>query len=70
MSDIADRADWRIEQDLQNARAHIGKQPILDRDGRCHFCDELIAHGLLFCNADCRDDYDKEQAALRRAGAP
>ncbi|WP_211475172.1 hypothetical protein [Collimonas humicola] len=69
MSDIADRADWRIEKDLQNARAHIGKQAMLDSDGRCHFCDELVAHGRLFCDVDCRDDYDKEQAALRRVGA-
>jgi predicted nucleic acid-binding Zn ribbon protein len=68
MSDIADRADWRVEQDIQNARAHVGKQVMLASDGHCHFCDEQVAHTLLFCNVDCRDDYDKEQAALRRTG--
>lgn len=68
MSDIADRADWRIEQDVQNAKAHVGKRPMLDSDGHCHFCDKQIAHGMLFCNADCRNDYDKERARLRRAG--
>jgi hypothetical protein len=68
MSDIADRAIWRIEKDVDNAMAHVRKQPMLERDGRCHFCDEAIVHTLLFCNADCRDDYDKEQVALRRAG--
>ncbi|AMP13370.1 hypothetical protein [Collimonas pratensis] len=69
MSDIADRAIWRIEKDVHNAMAHVRKQPMLESDGRCHFCDEAIAHALLFCSVDCRDDYDKEQAALRRAGA-
>lgn len=68
MSDIADRADWRIEKDVQNARVHVSRQAVLENDGRCHFCDELIAHALLFCNVDCRDDYDKEKAALWRAG--
>jgi hypothetical protein len=68
MSDIADRAGWRIEQDVQNARAHVCKQASLESDGRCHFCDELIAHALLFCNVDCRDDYEKQHAALQRAG--
>jgi hypothetical protein len=68
MSDIADRAIWRIEQDVQNARAYVGKQTMLASDGYCHFCDEQIAHGMLFCNVDCRDDYDKEQISLKRAG--
>ena len=68
MSDIADRAGWRIEKDVQNARAHVSKQALLESDGRCTFCDEVISLGKLFCNVDCRDDYDKEQSALRRAG--
>ncbi|AMP04706.1 hypothetical protein [Collimonas pratensis] len=68
MSDIADGAIWRVEKDVQNAMAHARKQPMLESDGRCHFCDEAIANALLFCNVDCRNDYDKEQAALRRTG--
>lgn len=67
MSDVGDRAEWRIEKDIQNALAHVKKMPLQESDGHCHFCDEDIAHGLLFCNPDCRDDYDKEQA-LRRVG--
>jgi hypothetical protein len=57
---IADRADWRVEQDIRNARAHASKQTMLQSDGRRHFCEEQIAQALLFCNVDCRDDYDKE----------
>jgi hypothetical protein len=68
MSDVADRADWRIAQDIKAAMAHARRTPQLEADGRCHYCDEHVAHGALFCNTDCRDDYEKEQEALRRAG--
>jgi hypothetical protein len=68
MSDVADRADWRITQDIKAAMAHARRAPQLEADGRCHYCDEQVAHGALFCNTDCRDDYEKEQEALRRAG--
>jgi hypothetical protein len=68
MSDVADRADWRIAQDIKAAMAHARKTPQLEADGHCHYCDEHVTHGVLFCNTDCRDDYQKEQEALRRAG--
>ena len=68
MRDVVDRAEWRIEKDLQNALAHVRKMPLLVRDGHCHFCDEDIAYDRLFCNVDCRDDYDKKQENQRRAG--
>ena len=68
MSDDADRAQWRIAKDLQVAMAHACKIPTLHGDGRCHFCDEVVAHELVFCDKDCRDDFEKEQAARQRAG--
>jgi len=68
MSDIADLAQWRIEQDLCNTLAHVKKSPALEADGFCYFCDETIQHELLFCNVDCRDDFEKEQQARQRAG--
>jgi hypothetical protein len=68
MSDVADRADWRIAQDIKAAMAHARRIPQLEADGHCHYCEEPVAHGVLFCNTDCRDDYQKEQEALRRAG--
>ena len=67
MRDVVDRAEWRIEKDLQNALAHVKKMALLERDGHCHFCDEDVTHDRLFCNADCRDDYDKQQVVLRIA---
>ena len=68
MRDVADRAEWRIAKDIEVAMAHARRIPQLEADGRCHYCDEHVAHGALFCNTDCRDDYQKEQEALRRAG--
>ena len=67
MSDVADRAEWRIAKDIDAAMAHARRTPQLEADGHCHYCDD-VAHGVLFCNTDCRDDYQKEQEALRRAG--
>jgi hypothetical protein len=68
MSDDADRAQWRIEQDLRVAMAHARAVPALSGHGACHFCDEPVALEALFCGSDCRDDYDREAAARRRAG--
>ena len=68
MSDIADRADWRIAHAITTAVAHVRCLPSLQAVHHCHFCEAPLASALLFCNVDCRDDYQKEQAALRRAG--
>jgi len=35
-------------------------------NGRCHWCDEIVADHLRFCDADCRDDYER-QLTRRRA---
>jgi len=68
MSDVADRAEWRIAKDIEAAMAHARKTPKLEADGRCYYCDEDVAHEKLFCNTDCSDDYQREQEARRRAG--
>jgi len=68
MSDVADRAEWRIAKDIEAAMAHVRKTPKLEADGHCHYCDEDVAHEQRFCNMDCRDDYQREQEARRRAG--
>ena len=31
--------------------------------GECYNCDEVIATDKVFCDADCRDDYDKRKRA-------
>ena len=31
--------------------------------GECYNCEEKIDHDRLFCDADCRDDYEKRKRA-------
>lgn len=43
-------------------------------NGRCHWCEEEIADGLVFClppepgSPGCRDDWQAHQERLKRAG--
>ena len=48
MSDDADRAQWRIEKDLQVAMEHAHSVPGMRCHGPCHFCEEPVMHGALF----------------------
>ncbi|KAF3999239.1 DUF2116 family Zn-ribbon domain-containing protein [Glaciimonas immobilis] len=68
MSDNADRADARIAAAVQSALNKVRDTPSLCGDGHCHFCEEAVPDARVFCNADCRDDYQKHQAGRRRAG--
>jgi len=68
MSDHADNADSRIYRTIAAGLAAARRAPALQPDCRCHFCDEPVAVELLFCNMDCRDDYQREATALQRAG--
>lgn len=68
MGDIADVSDDGIARAVQAGIEQVRRAHNLRADGCCHFCDEVAAPEALFCNADCRDDYEHEQAALRRAG--
>ncbi|MBH1983405.1 MAG: hypothetical protein I8H79_12690 [Burkholderiales bacterium] len=68
MSDHVDNTDKIIFAEVARGLAAVRSRPGLVAHGRCHYCDEALAPALLFCNVDCRDDYDKEQAAKTRAG--
>lgn len=67
MDDI-DRAQH--QEELQRAillkNASVG--PSLPATGECHNCRASVAPGARFCDADCRDDWENEQAARQRAG--
>jgi len=68
MSDHADIADNRIFATVSAGLAAVRRRHVLLPDCHCYFCDEAVLPEMSFCNDDCRDDYDKEQAALLRAG--
>ena len=68
MSDHVDNTDKIIFAEVARGLAAVRSRPALVAHGCCHYCDETLASELLFCNVDCRDDYEKEQAAKARAG--
>ncbi|MBW9336599.1 hypothetical protein FEE59_24065 [Herbaspirillum sp. RU 5E] len=68
MSDHADNADSRIYRTIATGLEAARRAPELQADCRCDFCDEVVTVNLLFCNVDCRDDYQKMDSARRRAG--
>ncbi|MEB0138012.1 MULTISPECIES: hypothetical protein [unclassified Undibacterium] len=68
MSDHADVSDKNIENFIASAIANACRQVHVQSDGYCLFCDEPVAFGLLFCNKECRDDFEKEQRTLKIAG--
>ena len=68
MSDHADRADSKIFAAVATGLAAIRRRESLLADGHCHFCDEMVLPERLFCNLDCRDDFEREKAAAMREG--
>lgn len=48
------------------------RKPILLARGRCHYCEERVHAGELFCRPDvgasCRDDFEALKAAQHRNG--
>jgi hypothetical protein len=60
MADDFDRAQEReakYREDALKAQAESAKHSKLMPCHVCHNCDAIIGDGL-FCDRDCRDDYD------------
>ncbi len=56
--DNADRASKELAHELEVALQH--REPELGHIGICRNCNEKIGAGV-FCDADCRIDYDKRK---------
>jgi predicted nucleic acid-binding Zn ribbon protein len=67
MADEIDQAQEQIEQHLAFA-LKSRKRETLRPIGSCRFCEDAIEAGLLFCSADCRDDWDRVKRARERSG--
>jgi hypothetical protein len=69
MADEADIADIiqarNLEQSLYAARS---AKPGIVANGSCHFCEEGVAGKQLFCDEHCQEDWERQQAALKRTG--
>lgn len=70
LSDWTDEASATQEllESVAIANVRNQKQFLLKPAGFCHNCGEGLKVDLLFCDADCRDDWERERAAKRRAG--
>ena len=66
MRDHIDNTDKIIFAEVARGLAAVRRRPALVACGCCLYCDEALAPALLFCNVDCRADYEKEQAAKAR----
>jgi hypothetical protein len=55
-----------IEEGLlrRASRKPSGPPPI----GECYFCQSPLTSGLRFCDAECRDDYENQQARKKTFG--
>lgn len=61
-----DKASEREEQHRESALARrkpSGPAPT----GECHNCGESLAGDLRFCDADCRDDFERRQKRIPKA---
>lgn len=62
--DIYDQATEREELDRKIALQHtLNTTPQLERVGVCHNCGEPLQSHLLFCDANCRDDWQLRNPA-------
>lgn len=68
MSDDVDVASMQEEAYLAAAlnRRHASLPAI----GQCYSCGESVSGRLRFCDTDCRDDWEKDEAARRIGGRP
>lgn len=72
---MADEADLAFAVEQQSLEAAIAAQrrsrPALQATGECHYCGEhLKQEGQLFCDIDCANDWEQEQALRKRLGLP
>jgi len=64
--DVFDQATVQEEKAREMAlKLARDKQPQLTSCGVCHNCAEPVNSGLLFCDANCRDDWQKRNPAPR-----
>lgn len=67
--DIIDQAAERELMDRSISLAvHANHAPALAPVGICYNCESSVPKGVCFCDADCRDDYERRKAAERRCG--
>lgn len=70
MTDVSDQATFREEQERERSIAAARRNnQSLPPTGACHWCDEVVDGEKRFCDADCRDGWQRQESARKRAGA-
>ncbi len=61
--DVFDKAS---EVELRDRRlALLQRKPTLPYINQCHNCEETVPETAHFCDADCRDDYERRERAKK-----
>lgn len=68
MSDEFDRASDLEEIHREMAIRDVQQRTSLPDVGACYYCSEHTPPGRRFCDSECRDGYEAEQAARKRNG--
>lgn len=66
MADWTDEASATTEFFEKVALENLKHQRKLAPVGRCHYCTEGLHKDQLFCDNDCRDDWQRDQDAKAR----
>lgn len=70
MTDVSDQATNREEQERERCINAVSRQnQALQPTGSCYWCEEAVEGERRFCDSDCRDMWQKQDAARKRAGA-
>ncbi len=70
VADIVDTANDHAELLLRMSVAQQQRRARLLPRGTCLCCDAPVLPAVMFCDADCREDWEREQAARARNGRP
>lgn len=66
MADNVDDANALAELQLRVAM-NGRERPVMRRfTGCCYWCRDPVAAPKVFCDADCRDDFEREQRRTKR----
>lgn len=62
MADDADLTDAHLEREMQARLAWLRRpQQALPYSGQCYWCGEKVHAPKRWCDADCRDDWERQQ---------
>lgn len=67
MDDI-DKAQELEQKHREAALSRAKGKQRLKATGFCYYCNSDVLKGYTFCDAECRDDYEKEQRLLKLSG--